>query len=77
MSLTTQKTAHITRTMADESGKPVVSMSGQVVPGKAMSLSMTIANEAAAKANGSDVAKALDAFVIDVRQMAKDNGLPV
>lgn len=76
MSLTTQKTTHITRTLTDENGKPVVSMSGQVVPGKAMSLSVTIVNETTAKANGSDVGKALDAFVADVRQVAKENGLP-
>lgn len=80
MSLSIQKNTSATRMLSAEvDGKtvPVVNMTGQVTPGKAMSFSVVIANEELAAANAADVAKAVTAFVDEVRQMAKDNGLPV
>lgn len=54
----------------------VVSLVGQVVPGKAMSFSMSIINKELADANHADIADALDAFVGELRTLAADNGLP-
>lgn len=80
MSLTMQKNTSATRMLsAQVDGKmvPVVNMTGQVTPGKAMSISVAIANEELSAANAADVAKAVTDFMYEVRQMAKDNGLPV
>ena len=80
MSLGTTQTTNISRTLtADVNGRitPVVVMSGQVVPGAAVSLSVSIADKAVAAANADDVAKAFEAFVEAVRQMALEHGLPV
>lgn len=80
MSLTIQNNTSASRMLsAQVEGKtvPVVSMTGQVTPGKAMSISVAIANKELAAANAADVSKAVTAFVGEVRQMAKDNGLPV
>lgn len=80
MSLTVQKNTSASRMLsAQVDGKtvPVVNMTGQVTPGKAMSFSVVISDEKLAAANADDVAKAVTAFVEEVRQMAKENGLPV
>lgn len=80
MSLTIQNNTSASRMLsAQVDGKtvPVVSMTGQVTPGKAMSISVVVSDEKLATANAADVAKAVTAFVGEVRQMAKDNGLPV
>lgn len=80
MRLTMQKNTSASRMLSAEvNGKmvPVVTLTGQVTPGKAMSISVAIANEKMAHENAFDVAKAVTDFVDEVRQMAKENGLPV
>jgi len=80
MSLSIQKNTSATRMLSaqvDGKNVPVVSMTGQVTPGKAMSISVVVSDEKLATANAADVSKAVTAFVSEMRQMAKDNGLPV
>lgn len=80
MSLTVQKNTSATRVLYAQDGEksvPVANMTGQVTPGKAVSFSTVITNDKLATENVADVAAAFDAFVQEVRQMAKDNGLPV
>ena len=80
MSLTVQKNTSASRMLSaqvDGKAVPVVNLTGQVTPGKAMSISVVIANEKMAHENAFDVAKAVTAFVDEVRQMAAENGLPV
>lgn len=80
MSLTIRKNTNITRNLtAEVEGNPisVATLTGQVSPGKAMSMSLVIADEALAAANHEDITAALDAFVADLRAMAAESGLPV
>lgn len=55
----------------------IATLTGQVVPGKAMSLSMSVSNPDLAAANHADIAAALDAFVVELRTLAAENGMPV
>lgn len=55
----------------------IATLTGQVVPGKAMSLSMSVSDPDLADANHTDIAAALDAFVAELRTLAAENGLPV
>lgn len=78
--ITVQKNTNISRnltTTVDGKSVGVATLTGQVSPGKAMSMSLVIADEALAAANHEDIAAALDAFVADLRAMAAENGLPV
>lgn len=80
MSLTIQNNTSASRILsANVDGKtvPVVSMTGQVTPGKGMSISVAVADADLAAENAKDVTSAVDAFLDEVRQMAKSNGLPV
>lgn len=78
--ITIQKNTNISRnltTTVDGKSVSVATLTGQVSPGKAMSMSLVIADEALAAANHEDITAALDAFVADLRAMAAENGLPV
>ena len=80
MSLSIQKNTSASRMLSaqvDGKAVPVATLTGQVTPGKAMSFSVVIADEKLAAANAADVAKAVTAFVDEVRQMARDSGLSV
>lgn len=80
MSLTTTNQTSITRVLsvnADGKPQPVVSLSGQVNPGKAMTVSMVVSNADLAAENRSDVAEAFEHFVAEVLAMAAENNLPV
>lgn len=55
----------------------IATLTGQVVPGKAMSLSMAVSALDLADANHADIASALDVFVAELRTLAAENGLPV
>lgn len=70
----------ISRNLTATAGDRPVSMamlSGQVAPGKAMTLSLLITDEALAAAHREDVAAALEDFLNDLRALALANGLPV
>jgi len=78
--ITIQKNTNISRnltTTVDGKSVSVSTLTGQVSPGKAMSMSLVIADEALVAANHEDITAALDAFVADLRAMAAENGLPV
>ena len=80
MSLTTKRNTSITRALTanvDGAEKTVASMTGQIVPGKAMTLSLVVADAELAKAHAADVAAALDDFAAELRGMARENGLTV
>ena len=80
MSLTITNNTNISRILsADVGGKPqtVATMTGHVVPGKSMALSVVLTNAELAAANKEDLSSAFDAFVVDVRAMAAANDFPV
>ena len=81
MSLTVVKNTNISRVLSasDAAGKakPVVSLAGQVVPGKAMAISLVVSDAEMAAANRADVSAALSEFIKEVYAMAAENGLPV
>lgn len=65
-------------TTSDSTGteKVVATLSGTVTPNRAFSVSLILFDaDAAATAEG--VTEAFDAFVSDMRQTAKTNGIPV
>lgn len=64
-------------TTVDGKEVSIATLTGQVVPGKAMSLSMSVSDPDLAAANHADIAAALDAFVAELRTLAAENGLPV
>lgn len=79
MSLNIQKNTSISRSLtANVDGKDVnvATMSGQVAPGRSMTISMAVTDQDLATANRTDIAAALDAFVAEVRTLAAENGLP-
>lgn len=78
--ITIQKNTNIScnlTTTVDDKTVGMATVTGQVSPGKAMSMSLVIMDEALAAANHEDIAAALEAFVVDLRTMAAENGLPV
>ena len=81
MSLTVTKNTNISRILsaADADGKikPVASLTGQVSPGKGISLSCVISDAELADMNQADLAAALDAFIADLRSLGRENGLPL
>lgn len=80
MSLTTKRNTSITRALTANVGgaeKPVATMTGQIVPGKAMTLSVVVSDAELAEAHAADVAAALDDFTAELRGMARENGLSV
>lgn len=81
MSLTVAKNTNISRviSVSDSNGpkQHVASLTGQVVPDKAMSFSLVINNTDLALANQADLTAAFDAFVAELRLLAQENNLPV
>lgn len=80
MSLTATNQTSITHTLtADVNGQPkaAATLTGQVVPAKAMTLSLIISDEHLAAEYHSDLSAALDAFMAELRQLAGGHGLPV
>lgn len=80
MSLNIQKNTSISRSLTtnvDGKTVSVATLSGQVAPGRAMTISMAVTDETLAAEHSTDIAAALDAFVADVRTLAVENGLPV
>lgn len=78
--ITVQKNTNISRnltTTIDGKAVGVATLTGQVSPGRAMSMSLVVTDETLAAANHEDIAAALDAFVAELRSMAAENGLPV
>lgn len=81
MSLTVSKNTNISRVLSakgeDGKMKHVASLTGQVIPGKGMTFSLAIADLEQAAGNQADIMEALDAFTAELRNMARENGLPI
>lgn len=78
--ITVQKNTNIScnlTTTVDGKDVGMATLTGQVSPGRAMSMSLVVTDKTLAAANHEDIAAALDAFVADLRTMAAENGLPV
>lgn len=78
--LNSQESVSFTRSYSIKDGngeKPLVVISGRINPGQMVSIALMVSDNEAVQANPDEVAAAFDSYLEDIREKARENGLPV
>lgn len=78
--LNSQESVSFTRSysiMDGDEKKPLVVISGRINPGQMFSIALMISDKDQAQAHPEDVAAAFESYLADIREKARENGLPV
>lgn len=78
--LNSQESVSFTRSYSikDANGeKPLVVISGRINPGQMVFIALMVSDKEAVQTNPDEVAAAFNSYLEDIREKARENGLPV